>query len=92
MQVPSPTVKSVALEPLNGVAVKTTGPPEAVKVIAPVQVDVDPALTAGQEIAPVAASAPLAPVPFKVYVVPVPLEGLTVMVALCAPVDVGVNL
>jgi hypothetical protein len=63
VQVPKATVKSVPSELLNGVAVKVTGPPEAVKVIVPVQVLEDPALTAGQLIVPVAARAPLTPVP-----------------------------
>ncbi len=63
VQVPVPTVKSVVSELVNGEADRTTGPPEAVKVIVPVQVELDPALTAGQVTEPVAASAPFTPVP-----------------------------
>jgi hypothetical protein len=58
VQVPSATVKSVLSELLNGEALRTTGPPDAVKVIVPVQVELDPALIVGQLTVPVAAKAP----------------------------------
>jgi hypothetical protein len=58
VQVPKPTVKSVESLLLNGVAVSTTGPPEAVSVMEPVQVEVPPAFTAGQLIVPVEAKVP----------------------------------
>jgi hypothetical protein len=63
VQVPSPTVKSVESLLLNGVAVNTTGPPEAVRVIVPVQVTDEPELTAAQLIVPVEAKVPKTPVP-----------------------------
>jgi hypothetical protein len=58
VQEPKPTVKSVESELLNGVAVNTTGPPEAVRVIAPVQVLEEPALVAAQVTVPEEASVP----------------------------------
>jgi hypothetical protein len=63
VQVPKATVKSVPSELVNGVAVNTTGPPEAVKVIVPVQVEEEPALTVGQLIVPVDTKVPKTPVP-----------------------------
>jgi hypothetical protein len=66
VQVPKATVKSVESLLVNGEAVSTTGPPEAVRVIVPVQVTLDPALTAAQLIVPVDAKAPKTPVPAAV--------------------------
>jgi hypothetical protein len=63
VQVPKATVKSVESLLVKGDAVSTTGPPEAVRVIVPVQVEVPPALTAGQLIVPVEARVPNTPVP-----------------------------
>jgi len=58
VQVPRPTVKSVPSEFVKGVAVRITGPFEAVKVMEPVHVELDPELTAGQVTVPVAAKEP----------------------------------
>jgi hypothetical protein len=58
VQVPKPTVKSVESELENGVADKITSALEAVRVMAPVQVLLEPALTAGQVTVPEAARAP----------------------------------
>jgi hypothetical protein len=58
VQVPGPTVKSVTSELLNGVAVRITGPPEALNVIEPVQLTLEPELIVGQAIVPLAAKAP----------------------------------
>jgi hypothetical protein len=93
VQVPSPTVKSVESELLNGVALNTTGPPEAVKVIEPVQVLVEPAFTDGQVAEPEAAKLPAAPVPESAKLVPVPspLVVATVTVSVLAPVVVGLK-
>jgi hypothetical protein len=62
VQVPKPTVKSVLSEFVKGEALKVTGP-VAVKVIAPVQVLLEPELTEGQLTEPDAASVPAMPVP-----------------------------
>jgi hypothetical protein len=58
VQVPGLTVKSVESLLLKGVAVNITGPPEAVRVIVPVQVTLEPAFTAVQMMVPVDASEP----------------------------------
>jgi hypothetical protein len=58
VQVPKATVKSVPSELVKGDAVRTTGPPEAVRVIVPVQVELEPELTAGQVAEPVAIREP----------------------------------
>lgn len=92
VHVPNPTVKSVESELLNGVAVKVTGPPDAVSVIEPVQVLEEPAFTAGHVMVPVAASAPLTPVPVRLTVVPVPTLVFTVTVSDFAPALEGTKL
>jgi hypothetical protein len=63
VQVPSATVKSVESLLVKGDAVSTTGPPEAVRVIVPVQVEDEPALTGAHVMVPVDASEPKTPVP-----------------------------
>lgn len=65
VQVPKPTVKSVESEFVNGDAVKVTGPPEALKVIEPVQVLLEPELTGAQLTLPLAMREPLMPVPLN---------------------------
>jgi hypothetical protein len=91
VQVPKPTVKSVESLLLNGVAVNTTGPPEAVNVIVLVQVTLEPEFTAAQLTLPVAASDPLSPVPDIPKEVPVPTLVATVTVSVLAPVVVGLK-
>jgi hypothetical protein len=58
VHVPKPTVKSVESELVKGLAERITGPPEAVRVIEPVQVDVEPALVAGHVTVPLEARVP----------------------------------
>jgi hypothetical protein len=91
VQVPRPTVKSVESLLVNGDAVSTTGPPEAVRVIVLVQVTLEPAFTAAQLTLPVAASEPLRPVPDRLKEVPVPALVATVTVSVLAPVVVGLK-
>jgi hypothetical protein len=91
VQVPKATVKSVESLLVKGDALKTTGPPEAVRVIVLVQVTLEPALTAAQLTLPVAASEPLSPVPDNVNEVPVPALAATVTVSDLAPVVVGLK-
>jgi hypothetical protein len=58
VQVPEPTVKSVESEFENGVAAKVTSPFDAVSVIEPVHVLLEPELTAVQEMEPALLSVP----------------------------------
>jgi hypothetical protein len=72
VQVPNATVKSVPFEFVKGVAERITGPPEAVKVIVPVQAELEPEFTVGQLVAPETVSEPYAPVPVTVLLPAVP--------------------
>jgi hypothetical protein len=91
VQVPKPTVKSVESEFENGEALKVTGPPEALKVMEPVQVELEPAFTVAQAMLPLAARAPSVPVPDKLKDVPPPLVGFTETVSESAPTEAGLK-
>ena len=94
VQEPTGTLKSVLSEEVKGVADRTTGPPEAVRVTVPVQVALDPALIAGHDhrglVEPAAVKLPYVPVTLAL-IVRLATELATVRVVLLAPAEVGVK-